>query len=685
MTVDSLDIKNMTEATAKKEIQRLTNEISQHDKHYFQEDAPLVSDAAYDALAQRLKQIEDYFPHLVLKESRQNRVGAPVASGFKKSQHLRPMLSLDNAFNQDDMVNFWQKLEKFLPSNMQFSCWAEPKIDGLSVALTFEKGTFIRATTRGDGTTGEDVTHNIDTLDLPKKLLLEVPEGLFEIRGEVYMHMHDFEQLNAARVSEGAPLFANPRNAAAGSLRQLDAQITAKRPLSFFAYDIVGIELETQAKVIETLRSWGFETASPTKLCQNIQDMEAYYEEMVHMRAHLSYDIDGIVYKVNETPHQKSLGFVARAPRWAVARKFPAEQAETILENIIIQVGRTGVLTPVAVLKPVNVGGVIVARATLHNEDEIKRKDIRVGDTVLIQRAGDVIPQVVKAWRKNHSQPPFEFPTTCPVCKSLVTREDGEAAKRCTGGFHCDAQSMECLKHFVSRKAFDIEGLGDKSITFFWKNGLIKNPVDIFTLETRNKKSTQSLESHEGWGSLSAKNLFEAINTKRTISLDRFIYSLGIPHIGIVIAQNMATHFQAVDIWIKAMQTIEAERFAQIDGIGEKITTSLKVFFKDSYNSNLVNDLVNLLTIEPYASFGLENRSLSGKTVIFTGALSISREDAENQAKALGAKVTKTVSAKTNYVIVGESPGSKAKKASDLGITMLSEDAWKSLINESAL
>ncbi len=662
-----------------KEISQLTQEIFMHDKRYYIDDAPSITDAEYDVLIKRLQTLEKNFPHLVDKNSRQYRVGAKASEKFHKAEHLYPMLSLENAFSAEDMKNFWVRAQKKLANNATIAFWAEPKIDGLSVALTFEKQHLMCAATRGDGTIGEDVTQNMGTLDIPKTLPQDAPQERFEVRGEVYMETRDFSILNAQRIAEKKNIFANPRNAAAGSLRHVNAQITKKRPLSFFAYDILGAHIQTQDTIISILKHWGFQTAAPTNLCTTLKACEDYYTKLCAMRPHFPYDIDGIVYKINDIQQQKILGFVARAPRWAIARKFPAEQAETFLKDIFIQVGRTGVLTPVASLAPINIGGVLVTRATLHNEDEIGRKDVRIGDKVHIQRAGDVIPQIISAARTLNSKKPFMFPTICPVCGSPAIRINKEAARRCTGGFYCNAQSTERLKHFVSKNAFDIHRLGGKSMVFFWENGLIKTPVDIFTLESRDSSSLTPLRTQEGWGTLSSQNLFEAINEKRTIPLDRFIYSLGIQHVGIVIAQNMAMHFKNIDQWMAAIEQNDTDILTRIHGIGTKISSALQKFIHESHNKALIKKLVKKITVLDYAFAENPRSPLSGKTILFTGTLSITRDIAENRAKLLGAQVTQNVSQKTHYVIVGANPGKKAKKAKALGIPILSEHDWEKL------
>lgn len=689
-----IPVHELTRDQAAEELKALAKDLAWNDELYYIHNAPAISDAEYDALAKRNTEIETRFPDLKVEGSRSERVGVHMANTpFSKVTHSTPMLSLDNAFSEQDLHDFMTRAKKRLGSmETPLTLMAEPKIDGLSCSIIYKDGVLAQAATRGDGVTGEDITANVKTIrDVPHKLKGPAPTTL-EIRGEIYLAKDDFLALNKQREEENQAPFANPRNAAAGSVRQLDSSVTAKRPLKFFAYSVATQidDITTQDDMLQQLKAWGFQVCEACQICNSLEDILAYYEKIYHDRPTISYDIDGVVYKINDFALQEKMGFVARAPRWAIAHKFPAEQGQTILNDIAIQVGRTGVLTPVAHLEPVNIGGVVVARATLHNADEIVRKDIRVNDRVVVQRAGDVIPQVVKVIiedRKTRSAP-FTFPTQCPVCHSHAVREDGEAAYRCTGGFNCPAQAIEKLKHFVSRKAFDIDGLGGKSIEFFWEKDLIKSPVDIFSLQEQDSNSLTRIQSFPGWGKQSADNLFQAIEEKRNISLDRFIYALGIRHIGQVTAKIIAQHYQEFDTWFKAMmaatQPAENDHRATLEaleGIGGIMAQAIIEFFKEPRNQSLVQDLAHVLTIRPTPSSAPSTAQLlKGKTVIFTGTLTtLTREEAKEQAQNLGAKVTSSVSKKTDYVVVGTDPGSKADKAEKLGITTLTEQEWLGL------
>ena len=684
----------LTETQAKTELARLAKEIQKHNILYHQEDSPVISDAEYDALFRRNADIEAKFPHLIRKDSPSHQVGAGPAEKFKKVTHSKPMLSLANAFSPEDIKDFLERIRRFLGLSATdiIDVFCEPKIDGLSFSARYEKGIFVQGATRGDGTTGEDITVNLRTLQhFPARLSGNNVPDVLEIRGEVYMAHEDFEALNAAQEAAGQKLFANPRNAAAGSLRQLDSTITASRKLRYFVYALGEVSepfAKTQSEIIHYLDTLGFSTNTLSKLSNSLKEMEKYKEDIYAKRPNLSYDIDGIVFKVNRLDWQERLGAVSRSPRWATAYKFPAEQAKTVLEKISIQVGRTGVLTPVAYLTPITVGGVVVSRATLHNADEIERKDIREGDTVIIQRAGDVIPQVVGVdleHRPNHSKK-FHFPSHCPVCESLAEREEGEAATRCTGGLICPAQSVERLKHFVSRDAFDIEGLGDKQITSFWEHGEIQQPADIFTLEVHDKTSLTPLRNREGWGTKSAENLFAAIASRKTIALDRFIYALGIRHIGQTTAKLLATTYNTYPRWKEAMLALhdhEGEAYTEllsIDGIGVKVADALEIFFKEEHNLKVLENLEKHLTIEEVAAF-VGDSPIAGKTLVFTGTLQkMTRNEAKAKAESLGAKVAGSISKKTDYVIAGAEAGSKLDKAKALGVTVIDEDEWINLI-----
>ncbi len=692
-------VSQLSEAKAAAELKRLAEEIARHDRLYYQKDAPEISDAEYDGLRRRNEAIEARFPRLIRPDSPSRNVGAAPAEGFAKVQHRMPMLSLSNAFDESDVAEFIQRIRRFLnlEANEPVELVAEPKIDGLSIALRYEAGRFVQAATRGDGSEGEDVTANLRSLkDLPLILGDGVPEVL-EVRGEVYLGRHEFLALNAAQEKAGAKVFANPRNAAAGSLRQLDPKVTAGRPLTLFAYAMGEVSSpvgQTHWAFLERLRAWGFPTNPLARVCRDLDEVLAFYAEILGARAELPYDIDGIVYKVNRFDWQERLGFVSRAPRWAVAHKFPAEQAETRLDAITIQVGRTGALTPVANLEPITVGGVVVARATLHNEDEIARKDIRVGDHVVIQRAGDVIPQVVSVVpdKRPKDSRPYAFPDHCPECDSLAVREPGEAVRRCTGGLICPAQSVERLRHFVSRDAFDIEGLGDKHVRAFFDEGLLKSPADLFTLAKRDSVSEMPLAQREGWGETSARKLFDAIEARRRIPLDRLIYALGIRQVGQSTAKLLARNYGTLEAlaWaVTAAQDTESTEYADlvnIDGIGPSVAADLIGFFAEPHNQEVLDRLVEQVQIDAVAApTAAVDSPVAGKTVVFTGTLAaMGRSEAKARAEALGAKVAGSVSRKTDYVVVGADAGSKARKAEELGVTTLSEEEWLELTGRSA-
>lgn len=674
---------------AKSRLQFLYTQLIHHNICYYQKDAPEISDEAYDALFQEAVAIEKAFPHLKTLDSPTSSVGSSAESKFKKVPHTIPMLSLDNAFNAEDVLAFVTRVRKLLSFQEQdiLEWMAEPKIDGLSATLRYERGVLTLAATRGDGITGEDITHTIKTIrTIPHQLKGTDYPPVLEIRGEVFLEKEDFLQLNQDREQKGLPLFANPRNAAAGSVRQLDSSIAAKRPLRFFAYAIAQAPsfIHTQESLLHHLKAWGFLVCSDSQRCVSAEDLLEYHHRMEEKRSSLPYDVDGVVYKINQLEYQKILGTISRSPRWALAHKFQASKGESILHNITVQVGRTGVLTPVAELEPLNLGGVLVSRASLHNADEIKRKDIRIGDHVIVQRAGDVIPQIVGvvAGKDHERNPPFIFPEKCPVCHSHAIRELGEVATRCTGGFNCPAQTKEKLKHFVSRYAFNIEGLGEKNIEFFFLEKRIQNPMDIFTLESCDLLESQPLKTIPGWGEKSAVSLFQAIREKRHISFNRFLYALGIRHIGQVTAKSLATFYQTPQMWYEAMQTLVMEgpsgesfqRLLSIDMIGEIIARSLLEYFKEPSNLSLVKDLIDFLDIQPVKRVG---GPLSGKTILFTGTLkTMTREEAKTRAESFGAKITSSLSRQTDFLVVGENPGSKLQKAKQLGITTLSEQEW---------
>jgi DNA ligase (NAD+) len=680
----------LTPIEAAAELERLAREIAAHDKAYHQQDAPTVTDAEYDALRRRNDAIEAAFPELVRADSPSQRVGAAVRDGFSKITHARPMLSLGNAFADDDVVGFFERIRRFLnlPDSETVELVAEPKIDGLSVSLRYEGGALVHAATRGDGTVGEDVTANIRTIgDIPTSLPADAP-AVVEVRGEVYMAKADFLALNRRQEEAGAKVFANPRNAAAGSLRQLDSGVTAKRPLKFFGYawgEVSAPLGDTVTAVRERFAAWGFQLNEPSRLCGSVDDILAYYHEVIALRPDLPFDLDGTVYKVNRLDWQDRLGAVSRAPRWAIAHKFPAEQAETRLNAITIQVGRTGTLTPVANLEPVNVGGVMVARATLHNEDEIARKDVREGDWVVIQRAGDVIPQVVRVIedRRPADSQPYDFPTLCPECGSHAVREEGEAARRCTGGLICPAQAVERLKHFVSRDAFDIEGFGGRNIEAFWTDGLIRTPADIFRLGEHQ----DALAEREGWGEKSVANLLDALDERRRIELPRFIYALGIRQVGQATARLLARNYGALEAVLEAMQAAqdpESEAYqalVDIDGIGPGVAEDLLAFFAEPHNLEVIRDLADLVEVLPFEVADTSSSPVAGKTVVFTGTLeAMGRNEAKARAETLGAKVSGSVSKKTDIVVAGPGAGSKLKKAEEFGVQVMTEQEWLDFI-----
>lgn len=700
------EVDTLTQEEAQAELAHLARVLKQANYAYHTDDAPEISDADYDRLKRRNAAIEARFPALKRADSPSEQVGAAVAEGFSKVTHAVAMLSLANAFDDDDVTEFDGRIRKYLglAADAPLAYTAEPKIDGLSLSLRYEDGVLVQAATRGDGAVGENVTANARTIDdIPHKI--SGAPAVLEVRGEVYMSHPDFEALNTRQSDAGQKTFANPRNAAAGSLRQLDANITRARPLRFFAYAWGALSdplADTQMGAIERLKDLGFETNPLTRLCDGPSDMIDHYRLIEQKRATLGYDIDGVVYKVNDLGLQGRLGFRSTTPRWAVAHKFPAELAWTRLDAIEIQVGRTGALSPVARLTPVTVGGVVVSNATLHNEDYIAGrdnkgaeirggKDIRVGDWVQVYRAGDVIPKVadVDLSKRPEGAVPFVMPDRCPECNSEAVREPGDAVRRCTGGLICPAQAVEKLKHFVSRAAFDIDGLGAKQVEQFYADGWIAEPADIFTLRDRFGTGLQQLKNREGWGEKSATNLFDAIDDRRKIGLGRVIFALGIRHVGEAAANLLATHYGTWESFSAAMRTAEEgdpawDDLMSIDGVGAVMAGSLVTTFNQEAEIASIDRLVAHLNIEEAVRPDTDGSPVAGKTVVFTGTLEkMTRAEAKARAEALGAKVSGSVSAKTDLLVAGPGAGSKAKKAAELGIETIDEDSWLDLIGTS--
>ena len=696
-------VESLTEAEAAKALAALAAEIARHDRAYHLEDAPEIDDAAYDALRRRNAAIEARFPNLVREDSPSRRVGFTPSQTFDNLRHAAPMLSLSNVFNEDQVAAFDAFIRRFFKFGPEAPLvyTAEPKIDGLSLSLRYENGRLTTAATRGDGETGEIVTRNaLAVRDIPEQI--DGAPNFIEIRGEVYMSHADFAAINERAAAEGRRTFANPRNAAAGSLRQLDPEITASRPLRFFAYAWAAASAplaETQYEAVKRLGTFGFPVNPLMKRCESVEALLAHYHEIESRRATLGYDIDGVVYKVDELSLQARLGARSNNPRWATAHKFPAQEAQTVLDAIEIQVGRTGALSPVARLRPVTVGGVVVSNATLHNEDYIAGrgakgepirdgKDLRVGDTVTVYRAGDVIPKVIDVdlSRRPEGAEPYVFPDKCPACGSPAVREEGEAVRRCTGALACPAQALEKLKHFVSRAAFDIEGLGAKQVEAFWTDGWVKTPADIFRLEANYGEGLQQLKNREGWGETSARNLFRAIADKRRIGLDRLLFGLGVRHVGETSALTLARAYGDWPGFIAAMDAAapmegEAwEHLLAIDGVGKVMAAALVGFFAEEHNRKVVDDLIPELEILPVAAAAKES-PVSGKTVVFTGTLEkMTRAEAKARAEALGAKVSGSVSAKTDILVAGPGAGSKLKEAQKHGVEVLDEEGWLALI-----
>ncbi|QPH54018.1 NAD-dependent DNA ligase LigA [Pontivivens ytuae] len=698
---DTQNIDDLTRAEAEQRLAELATRMNAADAAYHQADDPIISDAEYDRLKAEVLAIEARFPDLTRADSPSKKVGAAPSDAFGKVRHRVAMLSLSNLFEAEEVAEFDTRIRRFLGTEDPIAYTAEPKIDGLSLSLRYESGRLVEAATRGDGETGENVTANARTIDDIPETLDGAPDTL-EVRGEVYMSHADFQALNARQEEAGNKVFANPRNAAAGSLRQLDSSITAARPLRFFAYawgEISSPLAETQSGAIERLAQLGFQTNPLTKLCKSAEEMLTHYDAIAAARPDLGYDIDGVVYKVDDLALQRRLGFRSNNPRWATAHKFPAEVAVTTLTGIEIQVGRTGALSPVARLDPVTVGGVVVSNATLHNADYIagrdskgepirEGRDIRVGDTVEIYRAGDVIPKVrdVILDRRPADAAPYEFPETCPACGSPAIREPGEAVHRCTGALICPAQAVEKLKHFVSRMAFDIEGLGAKQVEAFYEDEWIRTPADIFALEERFGSGLRQLKNREGWGEKSAQNLFAAIRERRTIPLNRLIFGLGIRHVGETTAMLLARHYGSWAAFREAMEaavpdSAERAELIAIDGVGPVLAEAIADFFAEPAAKDLLDNLLAYLTVEDVAAPATEGSPVAGKIVVFTGTLEkMTRAEAKARAEALGAKVSGSVSKKTDIVIAGPGAGSKETKARELGVEILSEDDWLALI-----
>lgn len=714
MPLSDKPVESLTHEEAAAELERLAREIAEHDRRYHGEDAPIISDADYDALRIRNAEIEARFPELVRADSPSRSVGAAPSGTFGKVVHAVPMLSLDNVFSDGDVRDFVASVRRFLafPPEGEIVFTAEPKIDGLSMSLRYENRRLVTGATRGDGTTGENVTANVRTIaDIPQTLPDDAPD-VVEVRGEVYMRRDDFFALQK-RLAETGQSIANPRNGAAGSLRQKDPEVTRTRPLRFFAYAWGQVSEplgETQYDVVRRFGDWGFPVNDRMVRCHSVEELLAHYHKIEAERAEIPYDIDGVVYKVDRLDLQERLGFRSRSPRWATAHKFAAEKAMTVLNGIDIQVGRTGALTPVARLEPVTVGGVVVTNATLHNEDYIRGigssgqpirdgRDIRVGDTVIIQRAGDVIPQIldIVPEKRPADSKPYEFPDVCPACGSHAVREEGEAVRRCTGGLICPAQAVERLRHFVSRNAFDIEGLGEKQIEFFFQAQdpalKVQSPADIFTLKARQANSLTRLENIDGFGEISVRKLFAAIEDRRRIEFSRFLYALGIRHVGETNAKRLARHFLSFAAFRKAGEEAVPpagkgdpgntawQELNGVNGIGSVVAEAIVDFFDEDHNRQAVDALLEQVTVLDEEPVGDVSSPVAGKTVVFTGALErMSRDEAKAMAEKLGAKVSGSVSKKTDLVVAGPGAGSKLKQATELGIEVIDEDGWFALV-----
>jgi DNA ligase (NAD+) len=682
------DLQNLSEADAANELMRLAKTIAHHNKLYHTEDAPEISDAEYDALVRRNHELEAAFPHLARADSPNRSVGAaPGASGLKKIIHAKRMMSLDNAFDADDVADFVARVRRFLnlPEDREIALTVEDKIDGLSLSLRYENGVLKQAATRGDGNVGEDVTANVAYIgDIPQELTGQVP-AIFEIRGEIYMAKSDFAALNAEQEAKGGKIFANPRNAAAGSLRQKDAAVTASRPLRFLAHgwgEVSELPANTQRQVMQAIQTWGIPVSAQFGYAPNLDVALATYRHIERQRADLPYDIDGVVYKVDRLDWQERLGFVTKSPRWAIAHKFPAEQAETTLEAIDIQVGRTGKLTPVGRLKPVTVGGVVVSNVTLHNRDEIARLDLRPGDRVVVQRAGDVIPQIVDRVMRSLACPAFVFPDHCPICGSEAVAQEDEVDVRCTGGLICPAQRVQRLIHFVSRAALDIDGLGEKSIQEFFAVGWLESPADIFRLHRRRME----ILAREGWQEKSVDNLLAAIEAKRAPDAIKLLFGLGIRHIGAGTSKDLVRNFGSLaaiaDLGKRLAAGDEAAvaEITSIDGIGPAVAEALADFFHEPHNRKVWDDLMTEVAPPDYVS-NVRASEWTGKTIVFTGKLeTMSRDEAKAQAEAMGAKAAGSVSAKTDLVVAGPGAGSKLKQAAALDVRVIDEAEWAAIV-----
>ena len=687
-----MDIQRVTAEQAKELIKKLSEEIKEYNIAYYQENSPKISDAEYDQLFFTLKNLEEKFPQYLTEDSPTQNVGSHILDKFEKHEHKTPMLSLANGFEIKDIADFIDRTKRFLRTDDFPEIYCEPKIDGVSFSATYINGKLMTGATRGDGYIGEDITANIKTIKNFPRIITNAPEFL-EVRGEIFIEKEDFIKLNQQQELQGKQIFANPRNSASGSLRQLDPSITRLRPLKYFTYGLGHSSMKfagTQEKLLLALASFGFQTNKIGKLVNSLEELKAFYENLLVIRNTLAYEIDGVVYKVNSFELQQRLGFIARSPRFAIAHKFPAVIAETKLLGVIVQVGRTGVLTPVAELEPIKIGGVTVARATLHNFAEIKRLDIRIGDTVLLHRAGDVIPKVneVNLSKRNGLEKIISVPTNCPSCNSLLHILPDDVIIRCDNGLSCPTQLVRSIIHFASKDALDIDGLGTRQIEFLQSVGLINNPIDIFFLEAKNTQSLTKLENMSGWGDKSVENLFNSIRDAKRTTLERFIYSLGIRQIGQSNAKILAKEFGTVKNFINFMLLLtegDEEKYYQLrslEGFADKTVNDIRNFFSCKQNVDTINQLVSILEIEDYENNTISS-SITGLNVIFTGTLnSISRNEAKARAEKLGAKIVSSVSANTDLVIAGEKAGSKLKKAEELGIKIISEKEWLEIIKE---